>query len=67
MKTTEIETRAQWGTYHAAKDAARAAGACRQCSQRLAMAKVRYSQADPWQAPELCGRCARLFTGMRAA
>jgi hypothetical protein len=65
--TTPIETRAQWGAYHAAKDAAKSAGACRQCSQRLAMAKVRYSKADPGRAPELCGRCARLFPSARAA
>lgn len=59
--TTPIEDRARWNQYAAEKDKARAAGACREDAQRIAMAKVRSSDGEPEQAPDLCGRCRRLF------
>ena len=59
--TTPIENRAQWAAYSVEKAKAVAAGACRPCSQRIAMAKVKTSSDEPDQAPDLCGRCARLF------
>lgn len=58
---TPIENRAQWAAYAVELARAKVAGACRQCSQRIALAKVKTNSDDPERSPALCGRCARLF------
>lgn len=66
--TTPIEAiaakaadRLLWSAYSDAKSTATKAGACRECSQRIAMAKVRASAGDEETPPKLCGNCRRLF------
>lgn len=65
--STPIENRAQWSAYATELARAKAAGACRECSQRIAMAKVKATSDDPEQAPDLCGNCARLFPAIARA
>ena len=59
MNMTPIENRIAWKNYGAAKDSARAAGACGECSQRIALAAVTVPGEAPSPAPELHPRCAR--------
>ena len=59
MTMTPIENRIAWNAYGTAKDEAIAAGACSECSQRLALAAVTVPGERPSQAPVLHPRCAR--------
>jgi hypothetical protein len=65
--TTTIENRAQWTAYFIARERARAAGACRPCSQRIALAAVKTSAKEPDEQPELCAQCARLNNERKTA
>jgi hypothetical protein len=63
----DLENRAHWNAYATAKEAARRAGACRPCSQRIALAAVKSSTNEPDQQPELCAQCARLNNERKTA
>jgi hypothetical protein len=56
--STPIESRALWAIHHAAADAAKAKGACRDCQQRAGFAATSSAQGVPADEPE-CHRTPR--------